>query len=293
MRRGWPTLLLLVIATAPGGASARESAIAPAPRRIGAAPRAFRRVAPPPALSIGSPTDGKLEGAVELEASRELRLRHANGAHWGLPGLVTLLERSSKRLGARFSGLTLHVGDLSRREGGELAGHKSHESGRDADVAFLFVGPDGESVSPPEFLTVDSTGLALENRSWRFDDARNWALVEAWITDPGSRVEHIFVAARVRARLLSYARTRGVYLPVLHRAAMALKQPSAGQVHDDHFHIRIACPPGQRRVCVPTPAREVSAPRREPETRPASLGRPIAPARALVKPKKERETTRR
>lgn len=285
MRRGWPTLVVLAVVSVTTGSVARESAIAPAPKKLAQA-RAPRRVAAP-ALSIGSPTDGKLEGAVLLEGSRELRLRHANGAHYGLPALVGLLERSSKRLAQRFEGLTLHVGDLSRREGGELPGHKSHESGRDADVAFLFVGPDGESVSPPEFLTVDAKGFAIENRSWRFDDARNWALVEAWVSDPGARVEHIFVAARVRARLLAHARSKGTYLPVLHRAAMAMKQPSAGQVHDDHFHVRIACPASQRRFCVPAPTRS------ERETTPASIRRPYPAARGLVKPRKERETTRR
>jgi hypothetical protein len=182
--------------------------MAPAPKRaaIGRRPAALL------ARSIGSPTAGKLEGAVALEPSRELRLRFSNGAHYGLPALVGMLERSAKRLAARFAGLTLHVGDLSRRDGGELPGHRSHESGRDADVAFLFVGADGESVSPAEFMTVDGRGVALENRSYRFDDARNWALVEAWVTDPAARVEHIFVADRVRARLLGVRPHQG-HLP--------------------------------------------------------------------------------
>lgn len=297
MRRGWPTVFILAAVTATSGAFARESAIAPAPKKgtaAAAAPRPSRRPATLPALSIGSPTDGKLEGAVLLENSKEIRLRHANGAHYGLPGLVGLLERSAKRLAARFPGLTLHVGDLSRREGGELPGHKSHESGRDADVAFLFVGPDGESVAPAEFLTVVDNGVALENRNYRFDDARNWALVEAWVSDPGSRVEHIFVADPIRRRLLAYARSKGTYLPVLHRAAMAMKQPSAGQVHDDHFHVRISCPAGQRRICVPAPKRAEPV-RVKPvaATTPVSIRRTIPASRALVKPKKERETTRR
>ncbi len=283
MRRKLPTLVLALSVTVTAGSAARESAMAPAPQRaaIGRRPTALL------ARSIGSPTAGKLEGAVALEPSRELRLRFSNGAHYGLPALVGMLERSAKRLTARFAGLTLHVGDLSRRDGGELPGHRSHESGRDADVAFLFVGADGESVSPAEFMTVDGRGVALENRSYRFDDARNWALIEAWVTDPAARVEHIFVADRVRARLLAYARTKGTYLPVLHRAAMAMKQPSAGQVHDDHFHVRIACPSGQTRTCIsaPLPA--------DPAVQPASIRRVFSSSRALVKHKKERETGRR
>lgn len=283
MRRRLPTLVLVASVTVTAGSAARESAIAPAPKRESLG----RRPVAPIARSIGSPTAGKLEGAVGLEPSRELRLRFGNGAHYGLPALVGMLERSAKRLASRFAGLTLHVGDLSRREGGELPGHRSHESGRDADVGFLFVGPGGESVSPGEFMTVDARGVALENRSYRFDDARNWALIESWVTDPGARVEHIFVADRVRLRLLSYARQKGTYLPVLHRAAMAMKQPSAGQVHDDHFHVRIACPAGQARTCVTAPSPPELA------VQPASIRRVFPSSRALVKHKKERETGRR
>ena len=287
MRRLLPTLVLLSSVAILSPALAREPATAKQAKRGAAAGKAARRVARARARSIGSPTDGKLEGAVPLEPSAEIRLRHANGAHYGLPALINMLERSGRRLAARFVGLTLHVGDISLRDGGDLPGHKSHESGRDADVAFLFVGPDGESISPPEFYSVDDKGLALENRAHRFDDARNWALVESWVTDPGARVEHIFVADPIRRRLLAHARSKGVYLPVLHRAAMAMKQPSAGQPHDDHFHIRIACPSGQRRVCVAAPSRAA------PETTPAGIRRTFPLPRALVKQKKERETTRR
>jgi penicillin-insensitive murein endopeptidase len=290
MRRTLPTLLLSTLGLL---VPALVSPAAATPRRSATEPRAARDKGKPPARSIGSPTEGKLEGAVELLASPEIRLRHANGARFGLPGLVGLLERSSKRVASRFPGTTLHVGDLSRRDGGEIAGHASHESGRDADVAFLFVGPDGKSVSPNEFLTVNDQGRAVENQAYRFDEARNWALVEAWVTDPGRRVEHIFVADRLRARLLGFARTKGTYLPVLHRAAIAMKQPSAAQPHDDHFHIRISCPPGQRRVCVPTPTGAAKPPRVARPTREASIRRVSPPVRGLVKPKKERETTRR
>ena len=283
MRRELPTLLLLAAVSISTGSVARESAIAPAPKRAASG----RRAVVVAARSIGSPTDGKLEGAVALESGPEIRLRHPNGANYGLPALVGMLERSAKRIASRFAGATVHVGDLSRREGGEISGHRSHESGRDADVAFLFVGPEGESVSPSEFMTVDPKGIARENRKYRFDDARNWALVEAWVTDPGARVEHIFVASGVKARLLAHARSKGTYLPVLHRAAMAMKQPSAGQVHDDHFHVRIACPARQGRTCIPAPTRG------QPPTKPASLTRPSPAPRALVKPNKGRETTRR
>jgi len=241
------------------------------------------------ARSIGSPTDGRLEGGVELEPSRRLRLKNPSGARWGLPSLVGLLERSSERLAQKFKGSIVVVGDLSRKAGGEIARHKSHESGRDADVAFFFTRADGEPIPTAEFHAVDADGIAVDDRSLRFDDARNWALVEAWITDPRARIEHIFVAEALRARLLKTAKERGTYLPVLNRAALALKQPTSGASHDDHFHVRIACPRGRRGEggCIvdPPPAART--------TRFASYVRSPRRSAALVKPRKERETTRR
>jgi penicillin-insensitive murein DD-endopeptidase len=147
----------------------------------------------------------------------------------------------------------LLIGDLSRRRGGEIAAHSSHESGRDADVGFYFVDPRGTPVEITRFRAVDSQGRAIGERRLTFDVARNWTLIQAWLTDPQVRVQHIFVAAPLRQRLLRHARERGVSLPLLHRAALALKQPRDGLLHDDHYHVRIACPPRQKSVCVAEP----------------------------------------
>jgi penicillin-insensitive murein endopeptidase len=134
-------------------------------------------------------------------------------------------------------------------------------------VGFYFVDKKGRPAPVRRFRAVDWRGRAADDRSLRFDDARNWALVEAWMTDPRARVEHVFVAKPIRARLLAHARSKGVYLPVLHRASIALKQPSRGLAHDDHFHVRIACPRSQRGVCLADP------PKRESRERRALVGR--------------------
>lgn len=222
------------------------------PSRLGRTARVAIRT--PAAESVGSPTDGRLHGGAELAPSRALQLKNPSGPRWGLPRLVALLERAAERVAQRFGGSVLVVGDLSRRQGGELGGHKSHESGRDADVAFFFVDAKGHRVAAAEFHPVDESGVATDDRSLYLDDARNWALIQAWVTDPAARVEHVFVADHLRERLLRYARNKGAYLPVLHRAAQVLKQPSRGLSHDDHFHVRIACPLGQQ-SCVPEPER--------------------------------------
>jgi penicillin-insensitive murein DD-endopeptidase len=205
------------------------------------------------ALSVGSPTNGRLEGGVELTTGDALRLKRASRARWGLPQLVSLIERGAERVARRHPGSVLLIGDLSRFGGGDLGHHQSHESGRDADIGFYFVDQRGRSVQLDRFQPVGADGRTSGSRRLRFDDARNWLLIQSFLTHPRVRVQHIFVAAPLRQRLLRHARARGVSPPLLHRAALALKQPRDGLEHDDHYHVRIACPPRQRGVCVAEP----------------------------------------
>jgi penicillin-insensitive murein endopeptidase len=130
----------------------------------------------------------------------------------------------------------LLVGDLSSREGGYLPGHASHRNGRDADVAFYYSDAHGNRVMSERLLPVRSSGSAP--LGLRFDEARNWALIEAFVSD--ARVQAIFVAASLERRLIDYARRQGARREIVARADAAMRQPSHGAPHDDHFHVRIA-----------------------------------------------------
>jgi penicillin-insensitive murein endopeptidase len=189
--------------------------------------------------SVGSPNEGRLEGGRRLEPSKSLRT--VGGHRWGVPSLVGMLERSSARVAKKFSGSVLTVGDLSRKGGGDVEGHRSHESGRDADVGF-YLKKGRKPWVAPRFATIDDEGKAVGLPAVRFDDARNWALVEAWLTDREASVLQIFVAQHIKLRLLAEARRSGAAPELQNRAAMIMIQPSRGLPHDNHFHVRIACP---------------------------------------------------
>jgi penicillin-insensitive murein endopeptidase len=204
-------------------------------------------------LSIGSPTDGALSGGVPLRERDELRLRWPEGPRWALPALVTMLERASRQVHRLFPGSVLLVGDLSRQGGGMLSGHASHESGRDADVGFYYAGPDGSAVRTDRLLAVQSSGRVADAQHLRFDDARNWALIEAVLSDRSTVVQRIFVADALKRRLIDYAMHQGKSDDVVHRARQLMRQPGSGPIHDDHFHVRIACPRDQKNVCVQDP----------------------------------------
>ena len=206
--------------------------------------------------SVGSPTEGHLLGGTHLEPTTYLRVVPAYAGadvRWGLEPLVTMIDRAARQVRRQFPDAVTAVGHLSREGGGEIDRHHSHESGRDADVAFFVRSATGRQLSPERFIQFRGDGAALGWPGAFFDDAKNWALVSAFVTDPEARVTHVFVAAPLRARLLAYAERIGAPASVRMRAAEVLQQPHGALPHDDHFHVRIGCP-ARMSGCVENPA---------------------------------------
>lgn len=193
------------------------------------------------AQSLGTPDDGKLQGGKRIQGSTSLRV--VGALQYGLPSLVGMLERSSAKVAKRYPGSILTVGDLSQRGGGDVGGHRSHESGRDADVAFYLRKGDKPFLAK-RFAKVGEDGVVVGSPGVRFDDARNWELIASWLSDPEAQVLQIFVARHLRARLLAQAANAGASVALRNRAAEVLIQPRKALPHDNHFHVRIACPRG-------------------------------------------------
>jgi penicillin-insensitive murein endopeptidase len=279
------TALTLSTGAVPGApprhhAVARVSSLGPATLRFG--------------RSIGSPTEGHLLGGMHLEETGYLRIvpTYAGAdVRWGLEPLVQMIDRAARQVRRLYPDAITSVGHLSREGGGEIDRHRSHESGRDADVAFFVRNASGRELLPSRFVPFRGDGTAADWAGARFDDARNWAFVEAVVGNPEAHVTHIFVAAPLRARLLAYAERNGVSAATRIRAAEVLQQPRGALPHDDHFHVRIGCPPGMS-GCVENPAMRahhggpagVGARPRPDETEdsPYARGRRLAPSRGLL-----------
>lgn len=283
--RTFPALALLsilvpVVATA-----------APTPKHPTKRPTGLRatsaRLGPIQAVSksIGSPTDGHLANGVHLAEGPYWRVTPSyrdGDARWGTDTLVGLIERSGKSVRAKFPDAVLSVGHLSKKGGGEIDRHASHESGRDADLGFYVKNQQGKPIYADHFVAFEGDGKA---RSWpgaQFDDARNWALVAAIAGDGRARVTHIFVATPIRARLLSYAEKIGAPPNIRSRAAELMAQPRGSLPHDDHFHVRIGCPHNAEQ-CVELPMRHpkhgaASASHRAPATHPHAAAHGAAQA---------------
>jgi penicillin-insensitive murein DD-endopeptidase len=202
----------------------------------------------PSAASVGAPNAGSLLSGAHLQESSIIRVVPSfagRDTRWGLPSLVNGLERAATYVNKRFPNSMLSVGDLSRKGGGEIGHHHSHQSGRDVDVGFYMLDRNAEPLYTRSFVAFDGDGVSNAMPSAHFDDERNWTLVEALLTDPQLRVQRIFVSAPLRQRLLKEAERKGVSWPLRLRAAQILLQPRVGVPHDNHFHVRIGCPPGQ------------------------------------------------
>ena len=205
--------------------------------------------------SIGSPTEGRLVGGAHLDEAPYLRILPAYAAgdvRWGLEPLVAMIDRAARTVRHQFPDAVLPVGQLSRAGGGDIDRHRSHESGRDADIGFFLRSAADKQLLPSHFIAVRTDGASAVGPGAYFDDAKNWALVAAMVSDPEAHVSHLFVAAPLRARLLAYAEKMGAPVPVRMRAAEAMQQPRGALPHDDHFHVRIACP-RQMAGCVENP----------------------------------------
>jgi len=236
-------LALVLVLAALAGSDAR--AAAPTYVRAGRI-RTIARFAP--GRSVGSPTDGHLVGGAHLDAAPYLRIVPAyqsGDVRWGLGTLVAIIDDSARSVTRQFPDAVMSVGHLSKPGGGDVDRHVSHESGRDADIGFYIRSQTGRPLYSDHFVPFRGDGTAPSWPGAYFDDARNWALVAALVTDPHARITYLFVATPIRARLLAYAERTGAPLTVRARAAELMVQPHGSLPHDDHFHVRIACPDGQ------------------------------------------------
>jgi penicillin-insensitive murein DD-endopeptidase len=200
---------------------------------------------PRAATSLGYATDGVLLTSAVLPRTGPgfARARPDDDTQFGVPLLVAALTRVAREVASAFpGGSALRIGDLSAPHGGGHDRHGSHRTGRDADILFYLLDEAGNSVPGSGFFAFDERGVAsYQGRLLFFDTARNWALVRGLIADEQALVQWIFCADGIKARLLAYGAEHERDAALLLRAAYILHQPTRGNPHRDHFHVRIAC----------------------------------------------------
>ncbi len=261
-----------------------------------AAPAGTKKAKPAPTVSksVGAPNKGHLEGGARVDPGPHLKVLGTyakDDVVWGVKELVSAIDHAAKEVRKRYPDAVLGVGHLSQKGGGSIDRHASHESGRDADLAFYLSDVAGQPIWKDRFLTIRPDGIAASDSHARFDEGRNWALVSALATDPKARVTHIFVANHLRTRLLAYGARVGAKASVRARVAEVLMQPTHALPHDDHFHVRVACPPGSP-ACIEWPIAKSKAVAKKPAAGAAS-GATLAKSKPASKPKPPKTPTKK
>lgn len=187
-----------------------------------------------PSFSIGETNAGCISGAATLPSEGEgyVAMHLERHRYFGHPILVHTIQALGKKAASGIG--ILHIGDLGMARGGPMPfGHRSHQSGLDADVWFdfnptLHVRADRfrSNVTAPSLLLNASKGL-----NYKLWNDGHIEILKAAAQSPA--VDRIFVNAYIKQELCqSIVEDKGW----LHKIRPWYH-------HDDHFHMRLACPP--------------------------------------------------
>ncbi|BBL70639.1 penicillin-insensitive murein endopeptidase [Methylogaea oryzae] len=186
-----------------------------------------------PPRSIGSPANGCLAGALALpfDGPGYSVVRTPRERYYGHGQLLDYVKNLGIR--AAETGLgTLLVGDMSQARGGPMPyGHSSHQHGLDVDVWFQ-VAPR-PPFSPLDALRDPGVQPSLLNPSRKDLSPALWNGSQTALLRLAANAEsadRIFVNPVIKRELCRSA--PGAWLRKL--------RPWHG--HDDHFHVRLACP---------------------------------------------------
>ena len=200
---------------------------------------------PAQAGSGGDPFHGWLTGGEAFPLGPHHRLQHhvnKSKTYYGTPVLIDGLLRAATSVAqAHPEGQPLVVGNLSRRNGGDIGDSHTHNSGRDVDLVFFMTLLDGTSAKVRNHH-YDAAGLSrrLPNK-YKFDLERNWAVIEAMVDDPDMPVQWIILEPHLEHLLLRHAKAKGLSPEALRRYADMMTLPAYAGRHENHMHIRIQC----------------------------------------------------
>ena len=193
--------------------------------------------APLAARSIGFYSRGCVAGAKALavDGPEWQVMRLSRNRYWGMPELVAYIERLAKDTRALDGWPGLLVGDLGQPRGGPTpTGHTSHQTGLDVDIWFepmpdRKLSPDEREKIGARSVLVPGTHVDLDMKKW--PEGLDRVLKRAASYE---EVERIFVNPGVKKLLCDRAGDDRAWL----------KKIRPWYKHDDHFHVRLRCPPG-------------------------------------------------
>jgi penicillin-insensitive murein endopeptidase len=206
-------------------------------------------------VSYGNPRQGVLINPVRLPDAGDGYYTPSRwgqrGLRYGTEELVSLIVWAGRELVRLHPGAAFAVADLSLARGGPSAWHRSHQHGRDVDIPFITRTGAGEARRTMAMHRFSAAGMLVgaapeepvPGSATVFDDERNWTLIKLLLENPIIEIQWIFVSDDLKQRLIEHAIAAGEPADLIARAGYLLHQPGDSLPHDDHFHIRVFCPP--------------------------------------------------
>jgi penicillin-insensitive murein endopeptidase len=185
-------------------------------------------------LSIGPPDSGLLVNPLPMREGPYWTVRDASES-WATDETIDFIVSAIETVEGRFPGSPrLVIGDLSHPGGGRLNRHRSHQTGRDADIGFYYREGEASSFRPA--------------RKGDLDLPRSWAFVRALITE--TDIERIFVDRSIMRLLYEQARAEGEDPDWLDDVFGRRGDDHKGIIqhvrrHKDHMHVRFFNPRAQ------------------------------------------------
>ncbi len=160
-------------------------------------------------------------------------MRLSRNRNWAHPDTLDFIRDLSQFAATQPGWEGLYVGDMSQPRGGPmLTGHRSHQSGMDADIWML--PPDRLNLTVAERENISSISMRRGQGAYVNDDwtDQHWAILREAASDP--RVARIFVFPGAKVYMCDRETGDRSYLRQI--------RPWYG--HHYHFHVRLNCPSG-------------------------------------------------
>jgi murein endopeptidase len=187
-------------------------------------------------ISVGTPEAGYLFNALKMPASSEWLLADPEHA-WGTEETIRALMQCVQRVRQQFSNTPpVIIGSISGQFGGPYPPHRSHRTGRDADIHFFLIDRNPHGWYEPA-------------RKSNLDRARTWALLKAVVTE--AAVDFVLIDREVQQLLLQHALSSGEDADwvdqLFHGCGRISPLIQHAPDHRGHMHIRFASPVARER----------------------------------------------
>ena len=191
---------------------------------------------PTSSVSVGKPNRGKIVNPIELPDNKALYTKRKPTESYGSSHTLHNLQLAiaNFRQASGYSGEVV-IGAISKKGGGRLKPHSSHQSGRDVDIRLPLKNKGGNADN-------------MDDVDW---DA-TWALIQALVAT--GEIQYIFLTTDRQKRLHKAAKRAGASKDMLERMIQYpnKKGTNNGVVrhepgHTAHIHVRFTCAANETR----------------------------------------------